>query len=141
MEKRKLSRIMARAGADEVRALARLVEEKHGVTVLKEPARTLVMLPVREPARGTVFYLGELIATEAMAEIEGARGIGICMGAEDEKALAMAVVDAAFNARIGECGELSALLNGMEEKQSHALAREAALHAKTRVSFETLEGQ
>jgi alpha-D-ribose 1-methylphosphonate 5-triphosphate synthase subunit PhnG len=141
MEKRKLSRIMARAGADEVRALARLVEEKHGVTVLKEPARTLVMLPVREPAHGTVFYLGELIATEAMAEIEGTRGIGICMGAEDEKALAMAVVDAAFNARAAECGKITELLDRLEEKQDRALAGEAALHAKTRVSFETLEGQ
>lgn len=141
MEKLRLSRIMARANADEVCVLARLVEEKHSVTVLREPSRTLVMLPVREPALGTPFYLGELLATEAMAEVAGSRGMGLCMGAETGKALAMAIVDAAFNAQTEECAKLAGLLEAMEISQNRGLAKEATLHAATKVSFNTLEGQ
>lgn len=132
---------MARADADELGCLARWLEEKHAVSVLKEPARTLVMLPMREPVRGTPFYIGELLATEAMVEIEGARGMGVCMGAEDEKALSMAVIDASFNAGLEECRWLTEKLESMELRQNREIAKETALHLSTKVTFNTLEGQ
>lgn len=141
MEKLKLSRIMARAEACELAPMARRVEERHPVSILKEPARTLVMLPMKEPERGTPFFLGELIATEAMVELEGTRGMGVCMGGDDDKALAMAVIDAAYNAGVRECGWLTEELEAMEKKQNAELTGQAAVHARTRVAFNTLEGQ
>jgi alpha-D-ribose 1-methylphosphonate 5-triphosphate synthase subunit PhnG len=63
------------------------------------------------------------------------------MGADDGRALAMAVVDAAFNADVAECEMLSERLEALECEQAHALAKEAALHAATSVSFSTMEGQ
>jgi alpha-D-ribose 1-methylphosphonate 5-triphosphate synthase subunit PhnG len=140
MEKLRLSRIMARAGVDEIKCLAGWVEERHPVTVLKEPAKTLVMLPMREPVRGTPFYIGELLAAEAMVEVEGARGMGICMGDDFGKALSMAIIDGAFNAGLDECLWLTERLEALEERQALALRQEAALHKATQVSFETLEG-
>lgn len=141
MDKRKLSEIMARDGSGEVECLARWVEERHPATVLKEPVTTLVMLPMREPVRGTRFYIGELLATEAAVELNGVRGIGVCMGEEYAKALAMAVIDAAFNAGIDECAWLKEKLEALEKRQHDALDHEAALHLSTKVVFNTMEGQ
>jgi alpha-D-ribose 1-methylphosphonate 5-triphosphate synthase subunit PhnG len=140
MDKRRLSEIMARDDGGEVECLARWVEERYPATVLREPATTLVMLPVQEPVRGTRFYIGELLATEAMVELNGARGIGVCMGEDSGKALAMAVIDAAFNAGLDECAWLKEKLEALEKRQIDRLALENALHLSTKVSFDTMEG-
>jgi alpha-D-ribose 1-methylphosphonate 5-triphosphate synthase subunit PhnG len=140
MEKSRMSKIMVRTDSDTLCSLAQWVEEKHPVTVLKEPAKTPVMLPMREPVRGTPFYIGELLATEAMVEVEGARGIGICMGDDFGKALSMAIIDATYNAGLDECLWLTERLETMESQQLFALRQEAALHRATKVSFDTLEG-
>jgi alpha-D-ribose 1-methylphosphonate 5-triphosphate synthase subunit PhnG len=120
--------------------LSRRVEEKHEVTVLKEPAKTLVLLPMREPVRGTPFYIGELLASEAMVELAGARGMGVCMGDDFAKVLSMSIIDAAYNAGLDECLWLTDKLEAMNADQELALRREAALHMATKVSFDTLEG-
>jgi alpha-D-ribose 1-methylphosphonate 5-triphosphate synthase subunit PhnG len=98
------------------------------------------MLPMKEPVQGTPFYIGELLASEAMVEVEGCKGIGICMGDDFDKALSMAVIDAAYNACLDECRWLTESLEAMEMRQDLDLARENAKHMDTRVSFRTLEG-
>ena len=140
MEKQRLSKILSRAAADEVSALAGWVREQHEITVIKEPAKTLVMMPMIEPVSGAPFFLGELLACDAMVEIDGARGAGIAMGDDFDKVLAMAIIDAAYNARLEECQWLTGRLATMEQQQQERTRKEAALHAKTKVSFRTMEG-
>ena len=140
MDKNRTSRILVRAGSKTVCHMARELEEKYEVTVLKEPSKTLVMLPLREPVRGTPFYIGELLACEAMVEMAGAKGVSLCIGDDKDMALAMAVIDAAYNAGVPECLRLDEMLEALEILQAVEIGKDAALHKTSRVSFETLEG-
>lgn len=141
MEKARLTRILSRAGSADVRAMADRLTLLYPATVLREPMRTLVMMPMRDPVGGTPFYLGELMASETMVELSGVRGFGICMGDDYEKSAAIAVIDAAYNADLPECAWLTTSLLTLERAQEDRLMREAAAHRDTMVSFRTMEGQ
>jgi len=141
MEKSRLTRILSRAGSADVRALAARLQLMYPAVVLRDPMRTLVMMPMADPVRGTPFYLGELMASETMVEMAGAKGFGICMGDDFEKSAAIAVIDAAYNAGVPECEWLTRTLLDMERAQDALLQKEAAAHRDTMVSFRTMEGQ
>lgn len=141
MEKKRVTRILSRAASADVKAMSAWLQQKYPAAVLREPMKTLVMMPLCEPVGLTPFYLGELLTSEAMVELAGVRGFGICIGDDFEKSLAMAVIDAAYNAGLPECHWLDERLATLESGQEQRIAREAAIHRDTLVSFHTMEGQ
>ncbi len=61
----------------------------------------LVMLPAQDSVRGTVFHLGEVLVSEALVTVAGAHeGYGACLGRDPERAVALALIDAALRASI-----------------------------------------
>lgn len=136
MEKRRLFRILAKADAGEVAVLAEPIRKEHAVAVVKEPGKTLAMVRLREPVRQSTFYLGEVIVSEAIVEVDGARGMAVTMGDDLEKALDMAVIDAACNRGVfaGEAGLLA-----LEQAQREREQKENALHLKTMVNFTSMD--
>lgn len=141
MEKKRVTRILSRAASADVQAMSAWLQQHYAASVLREPMKTLVMMPMVEPVGTTPFYLGELLASEAMVELAGVRGFGICIGDDFDKSLAMAVIDAAYNARLPECQWLDERLLVLESNQEKRIARESAVHRDTQVSFQTMEGQ
>lgn len=66
-----------------------------GIEVVK--SRTgLVMLPLRDTVKGTDFHLGEVLVAEAHIRCGGVDGYGMVLGRDLERAMAMAVLDAAW---------------------------------------------
>lgn len=49
MNKKELFRIMAAADSSMLRELAQPLAAKYGVSIVKEPAKTLAMIKLREP--------------------------------------------------------------------------------------------
>lgn len=141
MEKIRLTRILSRANGAQVEALAQAIKDVYPAAILRGPVKTLVMMPLAEPVRGTPFYLGELFVAETMVELAGAKGFGICMGGDLERSVALAILDAAYNAGVPECAGLTETLEAWERAQEWELAREAAAHRRSMVSFGMLEGQ
>ena len=141
MDKTSVTRTLSRAASVDVQALASWLQEKYPSAVLREPMKTLVMMPMVEPVSQSPFYLGELLATEAMVELAGVRGFGICIGDDFAKSVAMAVIDAAYNAALPECQWLDERLADLQRRQRRDIGRDAARHRDTRVNFTTLEGQ
>ena len=129
-------RILSKANAEQVAALARPLVQKHELTLLKEPGKTLVMIQLREPVRQSLFYIGEVLAAEAIVELAGVKGMAVVMGDDMEKALHMAVIDAAVNK--GVFGDEKILLE-MEAEQLLQVQRENALHLKTVVQFTSMD--
>ena len=80
--------------ADKVKILAQPVVEQYGVNVIRKPAKTLVMVRMRETVAKAEFYLGELLASEALVELEGVKGFSLLMGDDLDKAFSAAVLDA-----------------------------------------------
>lgn len=94
--------LSALATADPQR-LASLAESLIGrlgdIDVVK--SRTgLVMLPMRDTVKATDFHLGEVLVAEGHIRTAVGEGYGLVVGRDLERAMAMAVIDAAFSAGI-----------------------------------------
>jgi alpha-D-ribose 1-methylphosphonate 5-triphosphate synthase subunit PhnG len=138
MEKKRLTKILAKADGDASAALSAVILEKYSVVIVKEPSKTLAMIKMREPVRQSLFYIGEVIVCEAVVELEGVKGMSVCMGDDMEKTLNMAIIDAAINKGVFE--GMDRLLE-IEKEQEDIMRRENALHLKTMVNFKTMDGE
>jgi alpha-D-ribose 1-methylphosphonate 5-triphosphate synthase subunit PhnG len=136
MEKKRFFKILAKADAGAVAALAKSIRDRHQVTVIKAPAKTLAMIRMREPVRQSLFNIGEVMVCEALVELSGARGAAVTMGDDFEKTLNIAVLDAACNRGVFD-GE-DALLE-LEKAQIEQEEKENAMHLKTMVSFTSVD--
>ncbi len=96
------------------------------------------MIKMREPVRRSLFYLGEVIVCEAVVELNGVKGMAVTMGDDTDKTLDMAIVDAAVNGGIFTGIET---LLALEKRQQEKIMRENALHMKTMVNFESMDGE
>lgn len=97
MTKRELSAILAKASAEDVAVLAEPIKAKAQIQVLKEPQKTLVMVKVRESIKNSLFYLGEVLATECMVTVNGVKGMSVIAGDQFDKAMNIAVIDGYLN--------------------------------------------
>ncbi len=136
---RRLSAIMGRASGEVLRQLAAPLMERYPVTVIRRPKKTLVMIRMKETVAKADFYLGEMLACEALVEMAGQKGFALMAGDDMDKVLHAAVLDAALKASLPEqAGILAALLD-----QEQAIRRRTALdiqkHAPSRVEFNTLD--
>ena len=136
MDKKRLTKILAKADRREVAALSADIRKTYSPVVVKEPGKTLAMIKMREPVKQSLFYLGEVIVCEATVEIDGVSGVAVLMGDDTEKTLDMAIIDAAVNKGVFTGTE--ALLT-WEREQNDRLMRENALHMKTMVNFESMD--
>lgn len=128
--------VLARADAARLKAFAEpLIDALPEIAVL-ENRTGLVMLPMRDTARGTHFHLGEVLMSEARIAAGGQEGYAMRRGRDLEAAMAMAVVDLA--AALGIAAERCRGFLDAEAAAQRAedRARLCAVEA-TRVDMET----
>jgi alpha-D-ribose 1-methylphosphonate 5-triphosphate synthase subunit PhnG len=97
------------------------------------------MIKARETAKNGLFYIGELLVTEAKVQVEGRIGIGIIAGDEPEAARDLAIIDAAFNAGLEEASGWDERLLEEEARMLRREMDEAARVGRTRVVFESMD--
>ena len=96
----------------------------------------LVMLPCRDTVHGTLFHLGEVLIAEARVERDGLTGYGAVLGRDLEQALAVALIDLAWQARI-DAERIAAFLEMQSAAQRHAHDTLFQQVEATRVQMET----
>ncbi len=138
MEKRRISKILARADKEQVGALADEIKTEYSPVIVKAPEKSLAMIRMREPVRESLFYLGEVIVSEAIVDLDGAKGVAVLMGDDFEKVLNMAVIDAACNKGVFRRYDL---LEAWEKEQAVRLEKENALFMQTKVSFRSMDSE
>lgn len=106
---------------------------------ISAPEAALVMIKKREGARGSLFYLGEMLVTETRVRVGGTIGVGIAAGYAHEAARRMAVIDAAFNAALPETEGWDELLVREEEAIAANDEAESRRIARSRVAFESMD--
>jgi alpha-D-ribose 1-methylphosphonate 5-triphosphate synthase subunit PhnG len=113
-------------------AEATLSQLEDGLTV-QQNRTGLVMLPCRDTVQGALFHLGEVLVSEAKLERHGTIGYGMVQGRDLEQAMAVAVLDLAWQNGL----DLSEFLQQQQQKQLEADT--ALLHKveATRVQMET----
>lgn len=139
MNKREVSKTLTKSSRDDVIALGKLVSSSHDIVTVKKPAKTLIMLKMRESVADSEFYLGELLACEAMVKIGDKTGFAITSGDDYEKVFAMAVIDAAMNANVEETERLSEKLADMDKRVTQCERTESGRIQKSRVDFRVME--
>lgn len=128
--------VLARARPGPLKALAEtLLADLDPVDVIAN--RTgLVMLPMTDTVQGTDFHLGEVLVAEAHIRTGAVEGYGMVTGRDLERAMAMAVVDAA-TARGLRAAEVAAFLDSEAAHQADADSDALRDIAATRVDMET----
>ncbi len=127
--------ILARSDAVRLATLAEALLPQLGEVEVIQSRTGLVMLPMRDTVQGTDFHLGEVLVAEAQIRAGAAEGYGMVVGRDLERAMAMAVVDAA--ASLGQTPDIRAFLQREEADLAAAdTARLCEIEA-TRVDMET----
>lgn len=139
MNKKEIFKTLAKSSREEVICLGQLVSDAHKVDIVKKPAKTLVMLKMRESTAGAVFYLGELLACEAMVKIGEKSGFAATIGDDYEKVFAMALIDAAMNANLPESVTILEKLTAMKNAVLELERKEFARILKSKVDFSVME--
>lgn len=138
MDKRRISKILARASREEVRELAEEIKTVFSPVIIKAPEKSLTMIRMREPVQESLFYLGEVIVSEAIVELDGAKGMAVLMGDDFDKVLDMAVIDAACNKGVFQRYDV---LEQLEKAQNERLEKENAMFMQTMVNFQSMDSE
>ncbi len=136
MDKKRLFKILAKADAEDISAMAEKIKNRYSIVIIKEPNKTLAMIKMREPVKESLFYIGEVLVCEAIVELDNVKGIAVTMGDDLNKTLDMAIIDAACNKGVFED---EANLLKIEMTQIELEQKENAMHLKTMVSFSSMD--
>jgi alpha-D-ribose 1-methylphosphonate 5-triphosphate synthase subunit PhnG len=119
--------------------LAREITDNHECIELDPPNHGLTMIKMRESARRTLFYLGEMLVTEAKVQVGAYVGLGLISGDRPKAAGDLAIIDAAYKAGLDETVGWEKRLLAEEERIEMRRSQEDASILETRVRFETMD--
>lgn len=139
MERKRLSRILAKSSVETLKSIAEPVMKEMPITVLRKPAKTMVMVRMKETVAKADYYIGELLACEAMVEISGTKGFALLAGDDMDKVLYAAVIDAALKLGNPYKEDITKILLHQENQINVKMQEEIRLHQATQVKFETLD--
>lgn len=139
MKRKKRTEILIKGSSQIAVRLAQEISDRYEVKRIEEPNNGLVMAKVRETARNSLFYLGEVLITECKVQVGGCLGIGIVKGQDPELAYRLAIIDAAYNAGLKETKNWTEILMNEEEEinKKNEVLKNRIL--KTKVNFETMD--
>lgn len=139
MNRKRRTQILIEGIRELPKKLATSVIDKYNVEILAEPQEALVMVKMRETAKKSLFYLGEVLVTETKVQLNQKIGIGLIVGHDKELSYWLAIIDAAYQANISEISEWESLLLQEEISIAEETKKKQAEILKTKVNFETMD--
>lgn len=141
MKRRRRTEILIQGNINLAKQLAQEIIDRYPVREISPPEYGLTMLKMRETAKNSLFYMGEVLMTEAKAEINQQIGIGMVIGMQEELAQHLAVIDAAYKAELPETKTWEELLLQEEERIYKDKVKQQQEILKTKVDFDTMDVQ
>ncbi|WP_449355077.1 phosphonate C-P lyase system protein PhnG [Virgibacillus natechei] len=139
MKRRRRTEILIRGESSLAHKFAAEIVQTYDCLEIIAPHYGLTMVKMRESAKNSLFYLGEVLITEAKVEIQEQIGIGLVTGMEMELAKNLAIIDAAYKARLPEVSKWEEELLRAEQYIREVKAKEQAELFETKVNFETMD--
>ena len=139
MKRRKRTEILIQGDCRLAQQLAMSIVDAYECREIIAPQYGLTMIKMRETAKNSLFYIGEVLITEAKVEINNCIGVGIVVGMQDELAKHLAIIDAAYKASLPETATWEEQLIEAEKIIKKEQAQKQAELFQTKVSFETME--
>ncbi|AGK98330.1 phosphonate C-P lyase system protein PhnG [Clostridium pasteurianum] len=139
MRRRRRTEILIKGSSEIAKNMFKEIEKNYEIKTIEEPDSALVMIKMRESSKNSLFYLGEVLVTEAKVQINEAFGIGIVRGNKPEFAYWLAVIDAAYNLELKETGSWEKILVEEEKRIKTEEALNDSKILKTKVNFESMK--
>lgn len=138
MNRREITAILAGASAKDVTAIAEKIKDKCEIRILKQPQKTLVMVKVRESVKKSLFYLGEVLATECMVTVNGNKGASVLAGDDFQKCISAAVIDGFFNDQTQAHQEILNEIRALDARQRKEREELNRQLRKSKVNFNVM---
>lgn len=139
MRRRRRSEILIKGSSELAKGMFREIEKNYEIKTIEDSHNALVMIKMRESAKNSLFYLGEVLVTEAKIQIDEKFGVGIVRGNKPEFAYWLAVIDAAYNLKLEETKKWEKKLLEEEKVIKKLESEKEAEILKTKVNFETMK--
>lgn len=139
MRRKRRTEILIKGSSKLAKNMFKEIEEKYEIKIIEKAENGLVMVKMRESAKNSLFYLGEVLVTEAKVQINKKFGIGIVRGNKPELAYWLAVIDAAYNLELEEIKNWEKSLIKQENEIKNLEAISEANILKTKVNFENMK--
>jgi alpha-D-ribose 1-methylphosphonate 5-triphosphate synthase subunit PhnG len=139
MRRRRRSEILIKGSSELAKGMFREIEKNYEIKTIEDSHNALVMIKMRESAKNSLFYLGEVLVTEAKIQIDEKFGVGIVRGNKPEFAYWLAVIDAAYNLKLEETKKWEEKLLEEEKVIKKLESEKEAEILKTKVNFETMK--
>lgn len=139
MKRRKRTEILIQGDPKLAERFAKSIAENYAYQEIIAPQHGLTMVKMRESAKNSLFYMGEVLVTEAKIEIQNSIGIGIVIGMEKKLAHHLAMIDAAYKANLPETTQWETALLEEEKNIKINLAKKQAKLFETKVDFQTMD--
>ena len=139
IQRKRRTRILIDGSPALRRQLAAEITKAYRLLEVEEPNHGLTMIRMRETAHSSLFFLGEILVTEAKVQIEGVTGLGILAGDDPAAARDLAIIDAAYNAHLPQTSAWDELLAAEERRLTRKRDSYEARLSETRVRFETMD--
>ncbi len=132
------TKILIEVGHKEAFEMADEVMDKYEVHEILAPRQGLVMVKMRESAKNSLFYIGEVLITETKVKLGDSFGVGMLMEDNNELSKALAVIDAAYKENLPETKKWQETLNMLEQKLNNKIKEIKCSIERTKVNFETM---
>jgi len=139
MRRRRRTEILIKGSSELAKNMFKEIERNYEIKTVEEADNGLVMVKMRESAKNSLFYLGEVLITEAKVQINQKFGIGIVRGYKPKFAYWLAVIDAAYNLNLEEIKNWEKALIKEENEIKSLVAISQAKILKTKVNFENMK--
>lgn len=139
MKRRRRTEILIKGHSEIAKNMFEEIDKNYAIKTIEEPDSALVMIKMRESSKNSLFYLGEVLVTEAKVQINEAFGIGIVRGNRPELAYWLSVIDAAYNLELKETCTWEKILVEEEKRIKTEEALNDSKILKTKVNFESMK--
>ncbi|MEA5093123.1 hypothetical protein SDC9_43515 [bioreactor metagenome] len=139
MNRKRRCKVLIDGNSKIAEQLAAVIKSNYKINVLDVPNNGLVMLKMRENAKQSLFYIGEVAVIEARVEVQGSIGLGVLIGSDSQLAYNLAVIDAAYNANLPEILSWREILLAEEGLIENKIKSKTASILKTKVDFATMD--
>ncbi|SDH98415.1 alpha-D-ribose 1-methylphosphonate 5-triphosphate synthase subunit PhnG [Alteribacillus persepolensis] len=139
MNRRRRTKILIDGDWCLAKGMADEVTQRYNCQNIIAPRQGLTMVRMRESAKKSLFYIGEVLVTEAKVELNQCIGIGIVVGIHEEMARQLAVIDAAYKAELPETKKWEDRLLKAEQLIKKEKSKQQTELFETTVNFETMD--
>lgn len=133
------TKLLIEVGKSEAVEMANEIIERYEVIEIQPPRQGLTMVKLRESAKNSLFYIGEVLITETKVKIGNSYGTGIVMEENDSLSRALAIIDAAYMENLPETDGWLQVFKELEQKLQFEMEKVKCSIERTKVHFDTMK--